>query len=98
MLLITHQAAKVFKVSELSEDLFVELAALLLQVLDVLVGGWSVERSERCFNILANFVDQVNVDCEVAVLHDLGDVLGLEVELISDQIERLGVLKSRDIV
>lgn len=95
---ITHQSSKIFKVGALSKNFLVVLAALLLEVLDILVGGWSLECSERCFNIFADFVDQINVNCEVAVFHNFGEELGLEAQPISNQIERLCILKSRDIV
>lgn len=93
---ITHHLAQTLEVSNLVQEFLVVLVGLGLKELDILLNAWLCQFSEWRQNFLIDFVNQIDISSDMAVLHDIVEKGFLEVDFIADQIEGLCVLQSRD--
>jgi hypothetical protein len=94
--LITHQVDQAIEVCDLIQELLISLVRLRLQVLNVVFQLGFLEFTERSHDFLVNFVDQVDINGEMAVLHDFREKSILEVVFVASKVECFRVLKSRD--
>lgn len=85
------------EIRDLVQELLVVLVGLGLEKLNVLLQAGSLQLPERSLHLLVDLVNQIDVDCEMAVIHDFGEKGMLEVDFIASKIEGLGVLQSNQI-
>lgn len=84
---ITHQFDQTLEISDLIQEFFVVLVALRLKELDFIFQARFLQFTERSHNFLVDFVNQINMNSEMAMIHDFVEKSMLEADFFASNVE-----------
>lgn len=84
---ITHQFDQTLKISDLIQKFHVVLVALRLEELDFIDLARFLQFTERSLNFLVDFVNQININSKMAMIHDFVEKSMLKAEFLACNVE-----------